>query len=78
MLALKIINNKKIKGITINKEEYLMSQYADDTLVILNGTEQSLQHCIEDYNILTDTTWRKNLSSIYMYLQWEKYIYISM
>ena len=55
-----------------------MSQYADDTLVILNGTEQSLQHCIEDYNILTDTTWRKNLSSIYMYLQWEIYIYISM
>ena len=40
----------KIKGFKINKEEYLMSQYADDTLVILNGTEQSLQHCIEEIN----------------------------
>ena len=27
-----------------------MSQYADDTLVILDGTEQSLQHCIEEMN----------------------------
>ena len=26
ILALKIKNNKKIKGITINKEEYLISQ----------------------------------------------------
>ena len=34
----------------INKEEYLMSQYADDTLVILDGTEQPLQHCIEEIN----------------------------
>ena len=50
ILALKIKNNKKIKGIMINKEEYLMSQYADDTLVILDGTEQSLQHCIEEIN----------------------------
>ena len=27
-----------------------MSQYADDTLVILDGTKQSLQHCIEEIN----------------------------
>ena len=32
----------------IYKEEYFMSKYADDTLVILDGTEQFLQHCIEE------------------------------
>ena len=35
--------NKEIKGISINGEEYKLSQYADDTQLILGGTEKSLK-----------------------------------
>ena len=42
ILAKAIRSNKEIKGITINKTEIKISQYADDTTFILNGTEKSL------------------------------------
>ena len=35
--------NKKVKGISINGKEYKLSQYADDTQFILDGTEKSLK-----------------------------------
>ena len=35
--------NKEIKGISINGKEYKLSQYADDTQLILDGTEKSLK-----------------------------------
>ena len=38
--------NKVIKGISINGKEYKLSQYADDSLLILGGKEQSLKYAL--------------------------------
>ena len=43
ILAIKIRNNKQIKGIIIDRYEYKVSQYADYTSLILDGSEQSLK-----------------------------------
>ena len=51
ILALMIRSNKNIKGIFINNKEYKLSQYADDTSVILDGSENSLR---ETVNVLHD------------------------
>ena len=51
ILALLIRSNKNIKGIFINNKEYKLSQYADDTSVILDGSENSLR---ETLNVLHD------------------------
>ena len=39
--------NKNITGITINKNEFKISQYADDTIIILDGSETSLVTALE-------------------------------
>ena len=39
--------NNDIKGIIINGNEYKLSQYADDTQLILNGTEKSLKAALD-------------------------------
>ena len=38
-----IMNDKNIKGIMIRQKEIKITQFADDTTIILNGTEDSLQ-----------------------------------
>jgi hypothetical protein len=43
ILSILVRNNNNIKGISINGEEYLITQYADDTTFILDGTSQSLE-----------------------------------
>ena len=48
ILAIKIRNNKNIKGIKINDIEYLMSQYADDTSIVLDGSEESLRETLRE------------------------------
>ena len=42
VLYLMIVNNKDIKGIFIDGREYKLTQFADDTTLILNGTKKSL------------------------------------
>ena len=37
-----MITNKNIKGITIDNEEYKISQFADDTTIFLDGNRDSL------------------------------------
>ena len=37
-----LTSNKQIKGITINDNEFLVSQFADDTTILLDGTQNSL------------------------------------
>lgn len=46
ILAILIKNNKNIKGIKVGDKEFVMSQYADDTSLILDGSENSLKHSL--------------------------------
>ena len=48
ILAIKIRNNKKIKGININNTEFKISQYADDTSAILDGSDSSLHQTLNE------------------------------
>ena len=43
VLAKAIRENKSIKGIFVNRREIKLSQYADDTTLILDGTKESLR-----------------------------------
>ena len=49
ILAIMIKKNRNIKGIIINDKEHKLSQYADDTVFILDGKEKSLN---ETLNVL--------------------------
>ena len=50
-LATKIRKNKTIKGINIYNIVFKISQYADDTIAMLDGTERSLNQTLEElYN----------------------------
>ena len=43
ILAMLVKSNQDIKGITINKKEFKISQFADDTTLTLDGSQVSLQ-----------------------------------
>ena len=52
ILAIKIRKNEKIKWIKINNNAFILTQYADNTKVILDGSEESLNetlHELEQY-----------------------------
>ena len=46
ILAIMIRNDPKIKGITVGSKESKLSQYADDTSIILDGTAESLRNTL--------------------------------
>jgi len=48
IMALKIRQNKNIRRINIDDEEFLLSQFADDTSLILDGTNQSLDASLRE------------------------------
>jgi hypothetical protein len=48
LLSLQIKSNPKIKGALVNDTESLISQYADDTFLVLDGCETSLI-CFENF-----------------------------
>ena len=45
-----IRNNTDIKGVLVNNIEFKISQYADDTQIILNGNEESLVEALKCLN----------------------------
>ena len=47
ILAIQIRKNKRIKGITVGNVEKKISQLADDTSIILDGSEQSLTETLK-------------------------------
>ena len=46
ILAIMIRKNEKIKGIRIGSDELKISQYADDTSLLLDGSKDSFEYCI--------------------------------
>ena len=48
ILAIKIKNNENIKGIKVDRIEHVISQYADDTSLILDGSEKSLNESLRE------------------------------
>ena len=47
LLADAMKQNGQINGITVNNEEFLLRQYADDTFFLLDGTQTSLSQCLD-------------------------------
>ena len=47
VLAQTIRENDRIKGIQLNNEEALLSQFADDTALYLDGSQESFENCIQ-------------------------------
>ena len=47
VLSLMLKQNKDIKGVKIGDVEHILSQFADDTTIILDGSEQSLAAAIK-------------------------------
>lgn len=55
-----IRNNKDIKGIIIEGEEYKLSQYADDTTLFSDGSPQSLDGILRELDIFCRLIRTKN------------------
>jgi hypothetical protein len=70
ILSLLIKQNKDISGIKINNIEFLISQYADDTTLILDGTEKSL------YNSLKVLKFYAEISGLHVNVDKTKAIWI--
>lgn len=52
ILTKQILNSPKVIGLQINQREQIkISQYADDTILFLNGTKESLEGSIEELTV---------------------------
>ena len=58
ILAIQLKKNKKMKGIKIGNLEFLLIQYADDTTVMLDGSETSLNETLKELEFF------KNISGL--------------
>ena len=45
--------NQDVKGISINGNEFKISRYADDTTLILNGSEKSFTAALSDLELFS-------------------------
>lgn len=54
ILAIQIRTNNNIKGIKVGGKEFVISQYADDTSLILDGTERSLKQTLLELKFYAD------------------------
>ena len=66
ILAIKIRNNEKIKGIKINDKDFVLTQYADDTTVILDGSEDSLNETLYELDEFAKNQVLKSTSQKHM------------
>ena len=48
ILAIQIRNNNEIRGIKVRDKEYKLTLYADDSTLLLNGSERSLKVSLEN------------------------------
>ena len=51
--------NPRIIGIKIKEKEFLLSQFADDTTVCRDGSEESLTECVKTLEAFTVIAGRK-------------------
>lgn len=56
ILGILIRNNKNIKGINIDGEEYKISQYADDTSLITDGSPKSLDGILQTLDLYANVS----------------------
>lgn len=63
ILGIKVRGNENIKGIEITQVNHKLSQFADDTSLILNGSERSLREA------LLELDWFSKLSGLNINLQ---------
>ena len=86
VLAILLKSNKNIKGIVINDKEQIISQFADDTTLILDGSQKSLISALETleyyaqisglriYNSKTKIAWigsKKYSKAVYHDVRWK-------
>ena len=69
ILAIKLRNNKNIQGINIDNEIFLITQFADDTSVFLDGSKMSLETTLQSklcrvYQLITPRVKQNGLEVI--------------
>ena len=60
ILAIMIRNNKNIRGITVDEVEFKLTQYADDTTLILDGFTRNFKLSYENSKYFSELVWFEN------------------
>ena len=55
-IRLKVRKNNEIKGITVNGREIKISQYADDTTLILDGSQKSFTTSLKTLEFFSEVS----------------------
>ena len=73
-------NDKILEGIKVEGTEFRISQYADDTVLFLNGTEKPLQAAFKILDLFASMSgfgasaiWRTRHNDSYIVHAWEEY-----